>query len=333
MPNEPSRLNRIAVATDFSGGAAAALAQALWLGDRYGAEVTLVHVLTDVRSAMSQMASESRWQLVTGDIEQFETALRRKADERLAGVIAAQGSVSTKLSAITLLGEPATELVHLIQKEEFDLVVVGTRGLSAMKRFLIGSTAERLVRTCPCPVWVVRTEQPGALRSILAPVDLSPVSEKVLKFAASLAAQSSCPLHVVHVLEMPAAASKDVPELLGETQYTRYVRDAKRSLRKQLNELVASNVHGEAQVNTRLSGGDPWKVITSSVRRTRADLVVMGSVGRGGIADYFLGSTAEKVLRTCGSSVVTVKPDGFVSPVMPAFWRLHPGTPPAPGTA
>ena len=55
-----------------------------------------------------------------------------------------------------------------------------------------------------------------------------------------------------------------------------------------------------------------------------ADLIALGTVGRSGIKGLLLGNTAEKVLGTCDCSILTVKPDGFVSPIDPAFWPLHP---------
>jgi universal stress protein E len=56
----------------------------------------------------------------------------------------------------------------------------------------------------------------------------------------------------------------------------------------------------------------------------KADLIAMGTVGRSGIQGVLLGNTAEKVLATCDASILTVKPAEFVSPIQPAFWKLHP---------
>jgi nucleotide-binding universal stress UspA family protein len=55
----------------------------------------------------------------------------------------------------------------------------------------------------------------------------------------------------------------------------------------------------------------------------QADLIAMGTVGRSGIKGLLLGNTAEKVLGACDLSMLTVKPDGFVSPIEPACWPLH----------
>jgi nucleotide-binding universal stress UspA family protein len=63
--------------------------------------------------------------------------------------------------------------------------------------------------------------------------------------------------------------------------------------------------------------GTPWKEIQRLVQQLNADLIVIGTVGRNGIEGLLLGNTAEKVLDHCDCSVLTVKPDGFVSPIAP----------------
>jgi hypothetical protein len=68
----------------------------------------------------------------------------------------------------------------------------------------------------------------------------------------------------------------------------------------------------------------PLKEIARTADRIHADLIAIGTVGRGGIKGLLLGNTAEKVLNACRCSVLTVKPDDFVSPIEPAFWQLHP---------
>lgn len=68
----------------------------------------------------------------------------------------------------------------------------------------------------------------------------------------------------------------------------------------------------------------PWKEIQKVADQTPADLVAMGNVGPSGIKGLLLGNTAEKVLSICPCSLLTVKPDDFVSPIEPASWELHP---------
>jgi universal stress protein E len=326
MENQALGFSKILVATDFSKDADAALGQAMWLAERCAATVTVTHVLTDVRTALLEMPTEARWQLVAGDIDEFERALRRKADDRLDGLLAPHRGGPVALRSETLLGVPFVEIIHAVQKEGHDLVVAGTRGLSGVKRFVVGSTAEQLVRMCPCPIWIVKPEDQEPIRSLLVAVDFSQASGKALELAASLAIQFGCQLNVLHVFDVPAGESIEALELVIGSKRGGHIQQVKRAVRQQLCDFVAAHVPHEVKAEMRLASGKPWKVITSSVRRLGVDLVVMGSVARSGIPGFFIGNTADKVLRTCDRSILTLKPDGFVSPVQPAFWSLHPAT-------
>jgi nucleotide-binding universal stress UspA family protein len=95
-------------------------------------------------------------------------------------------------------------------------------------------------------------------------------------------------------------------------------------VKKRLNDALESMQIDRTQIELHLSLGTPWKEVSRLSEHLKVDLIAMGTVGRNGIQGLFLGNTAEKVLRTCDCSILTVKPDGFVSPIEPASWSLHP---------
>jgi nucleotide-binding universal stress UspA family protein len=319
--------SKILVATDFSKPAEWALRQANWLAERCGAQLTLAHVLTDIRGAMSDMPASGRWELVAGDIDRFERELRRRSDERLARLTAKYCDAGVQLRHETLIGSPYVEIIHAVQKEGHDLVIVGTRGLSGLKRFLVGSTAERLVRQCPSPVWVVKGAG-HSLRAIVVAVDFSEVSRGSLELGGALAAATGARLHVVHATFIPAeAASGAMPSGGGWTtkkKLLQYRQGLKQEAELRLSEFVKMHVLDGQPVRERVEHGEPWKVIGTAVRRIGADLIVMGTVAHSGIPGLFIGSTAEKVLRSCDCSILTVKPAGFVSSIQSPAWSLHP---------
>ena len=111
------------------------------------------------------------------------------------------GSTGVEITYETLLGEPYVELIHSVQQEGYDLVVVGTRGHNALTRIVLGSTAKRLIRKCPASVWVVKHKEVKPPRSILAAVDMSDVSRRALDQAIWMAQQTGAQLHVLHVIE------------------------------------------------------------------------------------------------------------------------------------
>jgi nucleotide-binding universal stress UspA family protein len=342
MANESKRtlspkLSQILVATDFSDSADAALRQAAWLAKRTGARITLMHVLSDVGQAMASMPSSARWELVAGDINKFERELRRRSDDRLAKIAAKHRKGLAPILCHTLLGVPFIEIIHAVQKDGHDLVIAGTRGISGVKRFFLGSTAERLVRQCPCPVWIVKRGQEGPVGSVLVAVDFSEVSGKALRYGASLAAATGASLDVVHALFIPAEESiemlKPGKKSDSNDQWDRCRQALKQDSSARLSEFVQAHVPSGQDVRMRIAHGQPWKIITKAVQNIPADLIVMGTMGRSGIPGLLIGSTADKVLRSCNCSILTVKPDGFESPIQPPAWSLYPAEQPSTGSA
>jgi nucleotide-binding universal stress UspA family protein len=76
---------------------------------------------------------------------------------------------------------------------------------------------------------------------------------------------------------------------------------------------------------THLLWGSPAHETVGLAKKLGVDLIVLGTVGRGGVEGMFLGNTAESVLVYGDCDVLTVKPAEFVSPIRPASWPLHPG--------
>ena len=161
------RVRRILVPTDFSPASDAALAQAREFASALGASLRLVHVFDDpfVAGAMAAdgqmfLPAEMRAQLVAG----VETRLQ----ERLTA------TVNTALGHDTVLltGPVAKTIVEYARSHAVDLIVMGTHGRSGVAHLLLGSVAERVVRTAPCPVLTVRQQPlPAAAAEIAAALE------------------------------------------------------------------------------------------------------------------------------------------------------------------
>ena len=165
------------------------------------------------------------------------------------------------------------------------------------------------------------------MRSILVAVDFSDVSCRALELGASLAAAFNSRLDVLHATFIPAEDAVDALELLSESMQTNidgYRKALRQEAMLRLSELVKSHVPQGVDVRIRLEHGEPWKIIGKAARVLNSNVVVMGTVARAGIPGMLFGNTAEKVVRTCNRSILAVKPEGFVSPIQPAFWSLYP---------
>ena len=321
MALAPPGYHRILVATDFSAHADAALKQAVWLARQAGASLTLSHTLRDLRRVMLSASAPARLDLRHGKGEQFLREVRISSDAKMGRIIAELAATDLEVRFETLLGEPFLELTHAVQAEGYDLVMAGTRGLSGFEQFLVGSTAKRLIRKCPSSVWVVKSPHVGPPKVVLAPVDFSPVSLKSAAHGLWVAQQAGAQFHLLHVID-----SMDVPEDLishipkGSTLRQEINQEAQANLDAFLDSLACDR----SSIHVHLSWGTPWKEVQRLAQQRMVDLIAMGTVGRSGIRGILMGNTAEKILATCDCSLLTVKPDDFVSPISPADWPLHP---------
>jgi nucleotide-binding universal stress UspA family protein len=144
-------LTNILVATDFSEPSAAALRYGRALARHFTATLHVVHVIGNMPFAVNGAAA---YGLALPDLQQqIEDAARRQLDDL------SLGDDELPLPARRILitsNAAALAIVNYAKEERIDLIVAGTRGRGAVAHALIGSVAERIVRTAPCPVLTVR---------------------------------------------------------------------------------------------------------------------------------------------------------------------------------
>lgn len=141
------KLRKILVPVDFSERARAALAYAISLAREFGGSLLVLHV-------MDPLLTPGR--LESARLRQLKSSSRKEAEEQLQALRPQllQSGVRTQL---LLRQGPAAEIILVIAaKEKPDLITVGSQGRTGLKRLLIGSVAERVVRHANCPVLIVR---------------------------------------------------------------------------------------------------------------------------------------------------------------------------------
>ena len=145
----------------------------------------------------------------------------------------------------------------------------------------------------------------------------------IVATAALLAGIHGASLHLLHVWDAPGAAI--VHRWAGsEEAGRRYVDDVRErrwraldSLREQALRAVGPDGHHSVSVQAHLVRGDAREAVPAQVHALRADLLVMGTIARTGVAGWLIGNTAEDILNRVDCAVVTLKPPGYVSPVQP----------------
>lgn len=287
------RLNRILVPTDFSDTAQHAEAQAVALARRHGAELQLFHAIEPYWEPPPHLTETVRDYLETLEL-QADTTLASKVDTLRAGGVNASYATARHLP-------PIDAIVNGVETFAPDMVVIGTHGRRGFQHFVLGSVAEKLLRTVAVTVLSLNLDAPlvGADRSyarVLVPIDFSDYSRRALDLAFELLADDGV-LHVVHVVHAPVypafypvggALAPIAPPTtaLVDEHLTRWLgaRDAARDVRV----------------------GDPFHQILEARTETDAELIVMGTRGLTGLEHAMLGSVSERVVRQSPVAVLTV---------------------------
>jgi nucleotide-binding universal stress UspA family protein len=140
-------------------------------------------------------------------------------------------------------------------------------------------------------------------RLILSPVDFSQTSQRAFETALDLAARLNAEVRVMHVYQLPASA---LPEGVWQTPND-LEATVEEALQKRLDEFVEQSAAKGITVSTGLCEGVPYVEITRAAQELGADMIVIGTHGRTGLAHLMLGSVAERVLRTSDIPVLTVR--------------------------
>jgi universal stress protein A len=145
------RLQKILLPTDFSNYSAAATKYACELATRFDAELHLLHTLE------LHLASTPGFGMGIAPPTYINES-RAAAEKSLAGILDPKWSAGRTVIQAVVEGSPKTEIIQYARKQNIDLIVLATHGRTGLAHVIIGSVAETVVRTAPCPVLTVRPE-------------------------------------------------------------------------------------------------------------------------------------------------------------------------------
>ena len=307
---------RVLLATDFSRCAARALEYALAITSWWKAELHVLHVLEFLPGMNPEYPVN----------QMYLDQLRKEAAHHVNDIQKRAADASLPIRTIIDLGIPSQRIEAVTAQLGADLIVMGTHGRTGLEHVLVGSTAERVIRTASCPVLTIKagSDEPQQItvqadvakfRRLLIPIDFSASSLEALEYGVQFAKQLGSAVTILHALE-PVAYGLDFT--LGRSVEWREQKD---HLQGRLEVLCALCTSNGVKAESVLKAGLPADSIREYVTLRKPDLTIMGTHGRRGISRMLSGSVAEGMLRLAPCPVVTVRTPVFGSEherIMPA---------------
>jgi len=301
--------NHVLVDVDALAEEHPALHQAVDLAARCGAKVTVVDVTEEVPEAARAYVSD-----------RLERDLVARRTEALDAVVAGERRRNVPVTAEVLRGRPAAAIVKFVLKARVDLVVRSHARDLSVKRPGFGSVDMQLLRKCPCPVWLVGVAERARPKRILAAIhpDRDDPVEQALNHRIVEAARLIADLEKGSFTVLTAWSPYGESVLrshMSPQELRAFVKAAKASARAAFDELLADSGPLGRRGTVEIVKGQASTVIPAYAKRHDIDLVVMGTVARGGLAGLLMGNTAERMLGQLRCSVFALKPEGFKSTI------------------
>ncbi len=290
--------NNILFATDFSDASLKAFNYAVAIARRHGSKISLVHVMPPASVSFISEFSRER--------------LRREAEQRLESL--AGRSEFNQIPHETLLrsGPVWSVLRGVIQQLNIDLVVLGTHGRSGLKKVVIGSAAEEVLRSAGCPVLTVgpnidtSLNSAGEFRRILLATDFHSASAKALEYALFLANDPAAKLILLHVMP-PEAFPGPGQSFYDEQAIKEWQANVTATLKEKLRTLLPQGIRPWPELEYVVVFDFIADGIVKVAAAQEAGLVVMGAKRSSfvRVSAHSLGALSYEVIRRANCPVLT----------------------------
>jgi nucleotide-binding universal stress UspA family protein len=291
VPTEGSAaFKKLVVAYDFSPYADTALDYALDFAMRQNSEVTLVHV----QSPASHAAAGE---------EGFEAAQKVSQDlgERLEQMADRSRGLGVDTRWLLRAGSPADVLTQTVADLKPDILFLGAYGNDRLDRKVLGSTAEYLLRTLPCPVVIIgpkavkENSDPNGAEKVICPIDFPEDVDDRLRIIARLAKALRADVELVHAVDVCHEYSR--PNSAADTQF-------------EFDLLVGRLLREGVAAQSALLYGAPERVISARAQAVNAQYIMFGLHKDGHFSSYFRKSLVARVIKNAPCAILT-----FAQPV------------------
>ena len=287
----------ILVPTDGSEGAETASRHAARLAAAFGSRLRILSVV-DERAFSDELVAAGT------AVEDRRATAEQRAAEATAAIETLAESASIPCLTAVEEGVPDETIVSYADDHDVDLIAMGTHGRTGLSHTLLGSVAERVVRTSDVPVLTTRSAPgDGAYDRILIPTDGSEAASAAIEHGLAIAERFDATVHALSVVDLDALAGAaetgaGLPAVIETLE-----EDCERAV-----DAVAERCSDRGlDAVTAIVEGSPSRAIDEYVEREGIDLIAMGTHGRTGIERYLIGSVTERIVRTSDVPVLTVR--------------------------
>lgn len=311
-------IRNIIVPLDGSAFGEHALPWALSLARRTEATIHLAHVVAPVTTAHARLSGSL--------IEPYSEVVRRRYEKYLDSIEAQLNEIGTfSIQTWLLEGDVCDRLGSLAEELDAELILITTHGRGPMGRFWLGSVADRMVRTSPVPLFMVRPgltpldlKKDCTIKHALVPLDGSRLAEAILPHVVPLCqawkaeltlARFVEPLHGQMQYQSSAGFAPLNPPMKEELDRMEkaHQEEASEYLREVVQKLESQNV----SVHTHIACEDsPGPAVLKLAEEGDMNMIAMETHGRRGLPRFFMGSVADKVIRGTNNPILIHRPGG-----------------------
>ena len=267
----------ILLATDLSARCDRPLERALMLAQDWRTKLWLLHVV-DPGSAQASGAS----------LRAIEAKIADEMPETDADV-----------KILVKPGDVARTIEETAQSRQCDLIVTGVARYNSLGDILLGNPVDQMIRSAPVPVLIVKRRPRHAYRNILVATDFSDCSLQALNAAAELFPDPA--IHLVHAYHEPYSAWLSSDQVAQDVKAEEQTALTRFLARRTISDAVFDRVNGS------IEKGDLGAVLARKLATTKADLVALGTHGRGALSSATIGSNARHILSWVREDVMMVR--------------------------
>ncbi|QDU15048.1 hypothetical protein CA11_28670 [Gimesia maris] len=281
-------MKTIVAATDFSERSDRAIRRAKLLAREFDAMLYLIHVVDDDQAQSIVLAEQAA-----------STRLLEELTQTLGEIDA------VKCDFRVVLGQSFIGITQAAQDLGADLIVIGPHRRQRLRDILVGTTAERTIRTADRPVLMANGVPTGSYRRVIAASDLSVYSETTIHNATSLGLLDRTNISLLHVFCTPGVALMSRASM-NDDETQSYIAGERKRAREEVDSFMdrikidgMSTILKPASVNIA-------ETICETANELSAELIVIGTGSRSAIARAFMGSVTEGVLRNSDRDVLAI---------------------------